>query len=352
MRRMLPIVLLVAAVATLSQAETEEASIAVRIDNTITISTDEVNTFVDSMLKSQGQGMPPDALDQYRPQVWQQAVDQLILQKLLVRAAAADTAATTDEEVQAFFKERLPEGMTLADIAAREGIPEAKIVEDVKNNLLINKHLEAKVANVAAPTDEELQTLFDETAERRPDFAEAPEQVEARHILIRVPDDASDEDKAKAREKLEGIRKEIVEGKSEFAAMAEQHSDCPSGKRAGGNLGFFARGQMVKPFDDAAFGQEPGVVGQIVETSFGLHLIEVLNKKAAEKRTVESERGQLTEMASRKKKGEVVQNYLEELKKAAAIEILATPPAPPAPVPPAPAMEEGAAERELPVWAQ
>lgn len=66
---------------------------------------------------------------------------------------------------------------------------------------------------------------------------------------------------------------EDVKGGADFGALAKEHSDCPSGAR-GGDLGDFGRGQMVGPFEDAAFGMEVGQTSGVVETDFGYHLIQ------------------------------------------------------------------------------
>jgi parvulin-like peptidyl-prolyl isomerase len=99
-------------------------------------------------------------------------------------------------------------------------------------------------------------------------------RIHARHILIGVSADATDTTRAEARRKAESIRAELLAGK-DFAALAEQYSDCLS-KTRGGDIGTFRREWMIKPFWDAAFKQKPGEIGPIVETSFGFHIIQVL----------------------------------------------------------------------------
>ena len=91
------------------------------------------------------------------------------------------------------------------------------------------------------------------------------DEIRASHILVKTEAEA-----VKLREKIEG-------GKS-FADAAAMYSECPSGA-SGGDLGFFGRGVMVKPFEDAAFALETGVVSQPVQTQFGWHLIVVTDKK-------------------------------------------------------------------------
>jgi parvulin-like peptidyl-prolyl isomerase len=77
--------------------------------------------------------------------------------------------------------------------------------------------------------------------------------------------------KEQAQTEIEKLKAE-VDGGADFAELARKHSDCPSGK-SGGDLGSFGRGQMVKPFEDTAFGMPVGQTSGVVETDFGYHLI-------------------------------------------------------------------------------
>lgn len=90
-------------------------------------------------------------------------------------------------------------------------------------------------------------------------------EVKASHILVKTEDEAKN------------LYEEIKAGK-DFAEAAAEVSLCPSGSR-GGDLGYFGRGMMVKPFEDAAFSLEPGIVSAPVQTQFGWHLILVTDKK-------------------------------------------------------------------------
>lgn len=100
------------------------------------------------------------------------------------------------------------------------------------------------------------------------------DQISASHILLMYAGSArssASRTKEEAESQIAGLKRQIDEG-ADFANLAGQHSDCPSGKR-GGSLGSFGRGQMVKPFEDAAFGLEVGATSGVVETDFGFHLI-------------------------------------------------------------------------------
>lgn len=90
-------------------------------------------------------------------------------------------------------------------------------------------------------------------------------KVRASHILVQTEDEAND------------LLKKLDEG-ADFGELAQEYSMCPS-KRDGGDLRFFGRGMMVKPFEDAAFDLEVGQVSAPVETQFGWHLIKLTDKK-------------------------------------------------------------------------
>jgi peptidyl-prolyl cis-trans isomerase D len=119
-----------------------------------------------------------------------------------------------------------------------------------------------------------------EAYDSRRDEFDKPEEVRARHILIRIDPEAGDEGKAQARGEIDGIRAQLLEG-ADFEDLALERSADPGSKDKGGDLGFFARGHMVKAFEDVAFSIEPGVLSEVVETSFGFHLIQVEEKRPA-----------------------------------------------------------------------
>lgn len=101
-----------------------------------------------------------------------------------------------------------------------------------------------------------------------------PDQVQASHILLMYKGSArstATRSKEAALSQIQGIKQEL-DGGSDFAALARKHSDCPSGQN-GGDLGKFGRGQMVGPFETAAFGMNVGETSGVVETDFGYHII-------------------------------------------------------------------------------
>jgi peptidyl-prolyl cis-trans isomerase D len=121
----------------------------------------------------------------------------------------------------------------------------------------------------AAANHEEIQKFYDGHINRY----KQPKKVSARHILIKVADDAPEADKKVAKDKIQKALDRVKKGE-DFAKVAEEVSEDSSAKQ-GGSLGFFGPGAMVKPFEDAAFALKKGEVSGIVETRFGYHVIKV-----------------------------------------------------------------------------
>ena len=98
--------------------------------------------------------------------------------------------------------------------------------------------------------------------------------VQASHILLMYAGSSrstASRSKAEAEKQIADIKTKLDRG-TEFADLAQAHSDCPSGKK-GGDLGKFGRGQMVGAFEDTAFGLEVGATSGVIETDFGYHII-------------------------------------------------------------------------------
>ena len=123
--------------------------------------------------------------------------------------------------------------------------------------------------------DDEVRDYYDE---HESEYVQE-EEVQARHILVKLHDDASEKADQDAKKKIEGLLTKVKVGE-DFATLARENSDCPSSSK-GGDLGFFGRGQMAKPFEDSAFSLEVGEISDVVKTQFGYHIIKVEGRKEA-----------------------------------------------------------------------
>ena len=132
-------------------------------------------------------------------------------------------------------------------------LTEADLKAQLRQDLNIKKLIDQQVASKVTITQEEAKAFY----ASHPELFKAPEMVRASHILIKVEPNASAEDKAKARERITAIQKRVKKG-DDFAALAKEASECPSGAN-GGDLDYFQRGQMVGPFEEVAFSAEAGI---------------------------------------------------------------------------------------------
>jgi peptidyl-prolyl cis-trans isomerase D len=136
-------------------------------------------------------------------------------------------------------------------------------------------------------SDEQIKDYYDDFI----DTFKEKKQVKARHILLKLAENASQEEEQKARQKAADVLAKAKEGQ-DFAELAKKHSEGPTAKD-GGDLGYFSEGQMVKPFEEAAFKLKKGEVSDLVRTSFGYHIIKVEDVKEARTKSLEEVKGQI-----------------------------------------------------------
>jgi peptidyl-prolyl cis-trans isomerase D len=137
-------------------------------------------------------------------------------------------------------------------------------------------------------TDEQLTQYYEQHKEE----FRREEQVRARHILFKLAQQAGAEEEARVRGTAETTLQRIQAGE-DLAALASQLSEDPVSAQQGGDLGLFKRGEMVKPFEEIAFGLQPGIVSDPVRTDFGYHLIKVEERQEAGYEPVETVRAEL-----------------------------------------------------------
>jgi parvulin-like peptidyl-prolyl isomerase len=192
-------------------------------------------------------------------------------------------------------------------------------VEEIKKTILEGKKVDKLVEQIASeaaePTAEEVEEYF-EANKAQFDVAE---QAEAQHILIKPEGDDDDAAKTAAKVKIEDLKKQIEDG-ADFSKIAAEHSACPSGQQGGGSLGSFGRGMMVPEFDAAVFSMEVGALSDIIETQFGYHIILKTGETAAASQEFADVEGQIKEMLRHSKRGQLIGEYVEELKSKATIE--------------------------------
>jgi peptidyl-prolyl cis-trans isomerase C len=196
---------------------------------------------------------------------------------------------------------------------ALEGMDVSEIRAQIQRGLAINQLLDTNVSQKITVTEEESKKFYN----NNPNLFKQPEQVKASHILIKVAPDAEESKKIQARKKIETVQKKVRQGE-DFGLLAKANSEGPTAQREG-DLGYFNRGQMVKPFEDAALALNVGEVSGIVETQFGYHLIKVTDKKPARTIPYKEVQPRLEQHLKKEKEKTEIQGYIENLKKSAKI---------------------------------
>ena len=248
------------------------------------------------------------------------ALNQLVQSALIDQYAADNKIDISDADVskkEDDIKSKYPPGQ-FEQILKAQNLTEDDVKKILREQLVVEKAVSANVkvtdADVSAYLAKNHATL------------DTAEQVRARHILVA--------DAGKAAE----VEAKLKKGEK-FEDLAKQYSTDPSSKDKGGELGFFAKGQMVPAFQNAAFSQKVGVVGPPVKSPFGYHIIEVEEKKPAQVATLANSRDKIKTLLTQQQEQQQIPQFLASLRAKAKIEIYddklkdALPPAPPAPAP-------------------
>jgi len=243
-----------------------------------------------------------------------EVVEQFIARNLLLKEAdrrAIKVTAQEEEEAFARIQANLPSGKTVKELMRESPMGEERMRQEVLTGIRINKLLGAVITNEVVITGEEVAAFVQKNKQR----LQRPERVHARHILFSVAAGDDEATRALKKRRAEEVRKRLLEG-ADFAQAAKEYSGCPSAGR-GGDLGEFPRGRMAPSFEEAAFSQAVNEIGPVIETKFGYHIVQVLERFAADRVPDEDVRN----MLRNRKYQENVKTYVEGLKPGAEIKI-------------------------------
>ena len=291
----------------------------------------DMDKIVNALLKAQN--VPAAQQQEALKYFEQRAVYSFVMKTLILAEAKKQAIAITEEDRKAQtakMEEALKaQNKTVAQYFKESPVGEEAAKAEFEDGLVIDKLLQKNVLDSIKIDAAEVAKTIADIEKQNADLVDKNKGLDATNAVRKA--------------KIEGLKKQLAAG-ADFAELAKANSDCPSSQK-GGDLGEFTRGQMVKAFDDAAFSQEVGKVGAIVETPFGYHLIKVTAKSPAKEAKgdvpakpesitashilVKTEQAQQPQTVPTKeqiethlkqqKSREAVQKYLEGLKSAAKI---------------------------------
>jgi peptidyl-prolyl cis-trans isomerase C len=247
------------------------------------------------------------------------ALDQFVAVELLYQEGIGLNLPDVDKQVEAMWaaaEKQAGSREKFEEQLSKDGLTGDQARDNIKKNIYVRAVISQKIQPLVTVSDAELEAAY----QAHPDRYRHGELVGARHILIQVPKEATEEQKKQAREKIESLLKEAQAGK-DFSELAKNNSDCPS-KTRGGDLGYFGKGRMVPAFETAAFALKEGEISAVVETQFGFHIIQVYGKKPPGVTPLEEVRRQVEGQVKNEKFQKTVNDYVADLRKKAKVEIL------------------------------
>ncbi|MEW6704181.1 MAG: SurA N-terminal domain-containing protein [Pseudomonadota bacterium] len=178
----------------------------------------------------------------------------------------------TDAEIEAYYKAH----------EAQFRAPEQASIEYVVLDL------DTLMKGITVP-EKDLREYYEQNKSRYG----TPEERHAAHILVKAEKDAPAAERTKAKARAEELLAEVRKNPGAFAELAKKHSEDPGSREQGGDLGFFGREAMVKPFSDAAFALKPGEISNVVESDFGYHVIKLIEVRGGEVKPFEAVRASI-----------------------------------------------------------
>ncbi len=259
------------------------------------------------------QNMDPEA----KKQMESAALDQLISAELVYQAGLKLEIKDLDKQVADKAAQGKARFTTPAEYEAAlkaNNITDKEVLELIRKDVVIGNLLEKEIVSKMTISDADIKKFYEENQDK----FKQPESYHASHILIGVKPEATPEEKLKARDKAEALRKRILAGE-DFAALAKAESSCPSSAQ-GGDLGFFGKGEMVPPFENATAALKPGEISGVVETQFGYHIIKLVEKKEGGVAKLDVVKGEIETYLKRLKMQKAVSDYVAKMKSSAKIE--------------------------------
>ncbi len=239
-----------------------------------------------------------------------------------VAGSGFSSRSAADASLNAFFEKRQAQiaRFNTADYAARVNPTDADLEQFYKDNQALFQapeqasieyvllDVEALKKNIAV-TEQDLKAYYDQNSQ----LLSGNEERRASHILIESSATAAAGERQKAREKAEQLLAAVKKAPDSFADLARKNSQDAGSAPAGGDLDFFSRKAMVKPFADAVFAMKKGDFSEVVETEFGFHIIKLTDIKAAKQRSYEESKpameAELKQQLAQKKFAETAEAF-------------------------------------------
>lgn len=280
-----------------------------------------------------------DVLDDYLKQM---TMNKLILQTLINNEAEKSGIKVTDAEVKEYKEEKIFKDPVLKEqfktFLSENKMKESDFDAMLRENLLLNKFMEAKGGEAVKVTDAEVKNFY----EKNTDQFKVPESIHAKHILVKaivpqmkqeirkdnpkITDAELEKDIAKEKKereaKAEKLYQEVKANPAKFEELAKKNSEDPTSAVKGGDLGYMPEGTVDPSFWQAAEKTPEGKLHQgVVASQFGYHIIKVLDHKAPHQQTFAEAKDNIREQMSQQKKQAFLQQWAQKQRSVAKIDV-------------------------------
>ncbi len=249
------------------------------IDKIIAIVGEEIilkSDIENEFLHEQGQGLISASSD-YRAEI----LERQLIQKLLLAQARLDSISVTEDEVENEVNSRIQYLMT--NIGSRERLETyfGKNIEEIKSDMrapirekLITESMQQHIVDKIRSTPSEVKAFFKKLP--KDSLPDVPDKYEIQQIVIKPT--VSEAEKERIRDRLRSFREQILNGEKTFSTLAVMYSEDGSSVR-GGELGYATKSMWDPAFAEAAFSLKPGKISKIVESEFGFHIIQLIDRQ-------------------------------------------------------------------------
>lgn len=240
-----------------------------------------------------------------------QSAQQIAERRLLLNAAEKAKSSYTTEEVDNVLNYQYSQAggeEKFLQMLEENGVDFEYVKESIEKDLLIQHYMEGLFAGNIRVSEEEIQKAYQED-----------KSASVRHILL-LTRGKTEAEKEEIHQKMEEILS-LAKSGEDFAGLAKEYSEDPGSKDNGGLYEDFGRGQMVEPFEDAAFSVPVDQISDIVETDYGYHILKVVERKK-ETRPLEEVRSEIENQLKQVKQNDVFKEHMDQLKEKASLEVL------------------------------
>ncbi|HVO29772.1 MAG TPA: peptidylprolyl isomerase [bacterium] len=261
----------------------------------------------------------PDAIGRAlaRKQVREKILNDMIGDKLVEQQAKDLGLSVTDREVDAevarLKKENNLDDAEFVQQMRAQGMEMGALRELLRKQRLRQKVIEARVQPRVSISDAEVKAYYSENYKN-------DDQVHVRMLSKRIPQAATEGEVKRLREKLEALRADVTTGGKDFGAVAKKETEGPNAEN-GGDLGWFKRGEIAAEIEQAAFALRDGEVSPVIEFGGALHILQVIERKAAPAKPLEEVQDKIRGILFNKAGEKEYERWVAELRAKAFIEI-------------------------------